>query len=95
MTTTIKQTVSIPNLYKGKFVDKEGMLTDGAKLFLSQLITQLQNILSPEGIALPKQSAANITVLNTTKSIGNVLFNTDTSEAMVNLTGTFKTITTS
>lgn len=86
---------TIPNLFTGQFVDKNGMLTDSAQLFLSNLISQLQSILTPEGIFIPKQSAENIVILNTAESIGSLIFNSDTNKAQVNLTGTFKDITTS
>lgn len=85
----------IPNLDIEIFVDKDGKLTASARLFLSQIVTLLQQNLSDEGYILPPQSAANITRLSNIKSVRGLLYNTDTNKAMICENGTYKTIVTS
>lgn len=84
----------------GPFLDmpvidiKTGKLTDAWKTYFEQLDSVLTTVITKEGIALPPQDATTITILNTTQSIGRMLFNTTTSKEMVNETGTFRTVTT-
>lgn len=85
----------IPNFQSTPFVDKSGNLTAAWQLIMQQLIQQLQKNLSNEGYTLPQQDAAHIATLNTAASTGNLIYNSTTNTAMVNLNGTYKTITTS
>jgi len=74
--------------------DKNGALTPTAKSFFDQLILALQSVVSDQGLIPPKLSAATIAQLNTTASIGAIVYNTDTKKFMGNESGTFKTFTT-
>lgn len=76
-------------------VGEDGKLTPAWRIYFQQLIDILQNVISPEGIRLPPQTASNIAILNSSDAIGSILFNTNTSKGMLNETGIFKTITTS
>lgn len=62
--------------------------------FFSQLMIELQNNASNQGIVMPKQPAANIAFLNPQK-FGAIVYDSDNNVAKINLNGTFKTITTS
>ncbi len=95
MSNLTAQPFTLPNLYLGKFVDKEGNLTPSAISFLTNLINQLQGILTPEGFFVPQQTSTNITTLNTAQSIGAFIFNNTTNKFQLNMTGTFKDILTS
>jgi hypothetical protein len=87
--------MKIANLPEDKLVDENRNLTPQWKLFLSELITQLQNNLSNEGIILPPQTTTDIALLTSSKSIGALIYDSTLDVAKVNLNGTFKTITTS
>ena len=87
--------MNIPSFTKMKLIQEDGTPTMEYAQFMSQLTQALQGGLSQEGIKTPGQTAANITVLNTQKSLGNLVYDTDNDKLMVNIAGTFKTVTTS
>ncbi len=58
-----RNAVRIPNLPLGKIVDQNGMPTDDELNFRQTLITLLQKILGNEGLVMPQQSSANITII--------------------------------
>lgn len=86
--------MKIPNLIHEKIIDEHGRLHPAWRDVLEQLFTQLQLNLSNEGYVVPQQPTTNITKLNTSKSIGALLYDSTTNELKVNLNGTFKTIQT-
>lgn len=86
--------MNIPNFVDAKVVDKDGYLTDIWKQIFSQLIDQMQQNLSNEGHFMPKQDTATVTALNTSKSVGAILFDSSTGKFMANEAGIFKTIQT-
>lgn len=85
----------IPNFQSSQFVDKNGNLMPNWQITLNQLFNQLQSYLSNEGLKVPQQTTANINTLNTDKSIGVLLYDSNANELKVNINGVFKTITTS
>lgn len=82
----------IPNFENIQFVDRKGYLTPEWQLILQQLFQALQGNLSNEGYKLPQQPTTIITTLNTAASTGNLLYDSTTDEAKVNIAGTFKVI---
>lgn len=85
----------LPNLTDIKVANNDGSMHEDFKGLMTQLIQTLQQSLSDEGYDLPKQTTDNVNLLNTAQSEGRILYNNDTKQAMINLNGTFKTITTS
>jgi hypothetical protein len=77
-----------------RIANPDGTIHQDFHGLLSQLITQLQQNLSNEGYKMPQQNAANIAILNNTKSTGALVYDKDNHVLKVNLNGTFKTITT-
>jgi hypothetical protein len=82
----------IPNLPATKWVNEKGHLLPEIHGVLSQLTTQLQQFLSNEGYVVPQQPTTKITALNTTRSIGALLYDSTTNELKVNINGTFKVV---
>ncbi len=86
--------MNIPGFLEGRVVDKDGFFTPVWREIMRQVLTQLQINFSDEGYLLPQQPTANVVQLNTTKSLGAILYNTDTDKGMINIAGTFKEIVT-
>lgn len=84
-----------PTLNITKAANKDGTIHPELHELLSELITQLQNNLSDEGIQVPLQPTSNIILLNTPQSTGRFIYDSTEDLAKVNINGTFKTITTS
>lgn len=57
------QQVRIPNLPIGQMTDKNGNATPSEMTFRQTLLTNLQNILGNEGLVMPTQSPANVTLI--------------------------------
>lgn len=95
--------MNIPTLFNTKMVDSQGYLNPDWYNLFQQLFTQMQLNLSNNGYQLPQQSAANISNIqasfantpNPSLYYGDILYNTTNDTAMVNIAGTFKTITVS
>jgi len=81
-----------PNLPTGKWVDEKGHPTATVIGIFSQMFSEMQNNLSNEGYKVPQQSTATVSALNTTKSIGALLYDSDTNELKVNINGTFRVV---
>lgn len=86
--------MNIPNFVNSQFVDKNGYLTDTWQLILQQLFQALQDNLSNEGYKLPQQPSTTIATLNTAASTGNLLYDSTTDQAKVNIAGTYRVIVT-
>lgn len=83
----------IPNVPSAAFIDPNTKdISSTWRFFFEQLVAQLQANNSDEGTKIPKQSAANVTALNNTKSTNNLLVNNDTGDLLFNKNGTFKTV---
>lgn len=87
--------MNIPNFMQMKIADKDGLPTDEFRKFVEQLTQSLKTSLSQEGFKTPQQTADNITQLNTAKSIGALLYDSDNHQLKININGTFKTVQTS
>lgn len=55
--------IRIPNLPVGPIVDDNGQPTDQETSFRQSLITLLQTFMGDEGLVMPSQSAANVTII--------------------------------
>lgn len=84
--------MNIQSVLDVPIADKEGRLTPPWRDFLSQFFIQMQQNFSNEGYKLPQQTAANILLLNTAKSIGNLLYDSDNNQFKVNINGTYKVV---
>jgi hypothetical protein len=73
-------------------VPDSGNLHPAWRGYFDQLTMLLQQNLSNEGYKIPQQTTANVTALNTAKSTGALLYDSDTDELKVNINGTFKTV---
>lgn len=83
-----------PNLPTTKMVQEDGNLHPSWQQWFQQLVTVIQNNLSPNGFTLPQQPTTTITLLNTAASKGVIIYNETTDKGMLNENGTFKTIVT-
>lgn len=85
--------MSIPNLQSQPMIDpKTGNTVTMWLGWFSQLTTVLQNILSDEGLLVPQQPTTNITILDNTKSIGRLVYDSTTNQLKININGTFKVV---
>jgi hypothetical protein len=84
----------IPNLPQpsSEVVNDQKMLDTIWYLFLSQLITELQNQLSPNGMMIPSQNTATIATLNNAKTLNTMIINSDTQQLLVNITGVYQAV---
>ncbi len=76
-----------------QLVDKDGKLTSEGVHFFSLLLQPLQTNLSDEGVIVPTQPNENILKLNTSQSVGRIIFNTTTNRLMMNNNGTYQNVT--
>lgn len=62
--------IRIPTLPVGKIVDENGNPTDDEIQFRQALITLLQNVLGEEGLIMPSQNSASVTLIqNNTQEV--------------------------
>jgi hypothetical protein len=76
MAVTRKQVSIIPDLPRDpKVIDlKTGELTASWRLFFDQFILALQTNLKPEGTVMPQQSSSNISLLSSSVSLANIVY---------------------
>lgn len=55
--------MNIPNYLEIKVIDEKGYFTPQWKIVMQQLLTELQNNASNEGLVAPSQDASNITTI--------------------------------
>jgi len=67
--TSLARVIRIPNLPMGRLVDEKGMPTDDFLTFLQGLVTSLQVNFGPEGVVVPTQSPANVTVIQNNQDV--------------------------
>ena len=85
--------MNIPNFINTRMVDDKGYLTPEWSNILTQLITELQLNLSNEGYRLPLVPTLQINQLVAVeKSIGNMLYDSTTNEAKVNINGVWEVV---
>ena len=70
----------VPNFEDHVLVGNDGKLSTEWKAILTQLFQQLAKYISNEGIKVPYQTTENINKLNTAKSIGNIIYDSDTNQ---------------
>jgi hypothetical protein len=85
--------MSIPNFDLENISDSSGKLTPQAKLLFDQIITLLQNILSDQGIAIPKQPTSTINQFDKVQTIGTIVYDSSTNQYKGNINGTYKVFT--
>jgi hypothetical protein len=86
--------MNVPKFINEPPVTKDGNWHPAWQQFMTQLITQLQGNLSNEGYKVPQQDQTNITALETPKSTGALLYDSDNHLLKVNINGTWKTVQT-
>lgn len=88
--------IFIPNRpISNKVINDKGELHPEWDHFFDGLISTLQKNLSNEGVVIPQQTTANITALNTDRSVGALLYDKQTNELKVNIDGEYKVVQTS
>ncbi len=86
-------TISIPLLQKGALVDLEsGAMAPHHEGTFSQLFTQLQNNLTPNGYVIPALTTDGISKIPLTPTTNLLVINSDTNQLKICLNGVFKTI---
>ncbi len=65
------------------------------RVFLNQIVNQLQEFLSDERYKLPTQPDTNVSILNNvTKNTGSLLFNNTSKTGQINTDGIYKNLAT-
>lgn len=98
--------MNVPDLPIDEFVTADRKLSDVGKNFFQQLISQLQNNFSNEGLVAPTQSSTNITIIQNnqngteqyTCSYGTILYNSTGNSIQIAINNgsnvpIFKTVT--
>lgn len=75
--------------------DKKDQMHPTWHLFFSQLLQELQNNLSQQGINIPNQTTENISKIQNGNPLSSFITNSDTGEPYVSINGVFKKIMTS
>lgn len=87
--------MTITSVIHDKLVDENNFMSSAWFNMFTQWQLFLQNQLADSGYVLPQLTNAEIALLDLTKNIGAILYNTDTNTFMVNINGTLKTVTVS
>lgn len=66
----------VPVMCKEKLVNDQGFVSDAWKTFFEQLVQNMQQALSDEGIVIPSQSSANMGIIQPNALVGTLIFNT-------------------
>lgn len=83
----------IPNYPNTAMTDGNGNITPDWQNTLTQLLTQLQLNLSNEGYKLPQLNSDQIDGLtDSSKSMGNMVYDSTTNEFKVNINGTWRVV---
>lgn len=97
MALTILKTINLPSLIHEPIAHVNGRpvyMNDQWKHLFQQLITQLQQNYSYEGITIPHQPTATATsLLSSTTSIGSMLYDNESHAFKGNVNGTIRTFT--
>lgn len=74
-TQTPKPASLFPDLPRDKtLVGKDGVMSETWQLYFDQLSLAMQSVFTPEGFKMPSQSASNITLLTSSASLANILY---------------------
>lgn len=91
MTTTVttnKPLAIFPDIPRNvPLVDENRMMTDPWLLFFDQLAAALHTNLKPEGFVIPQQTTANISQLNGSQSIANIIYDSNLNAFFGNING--------
>jgi len=66
----------VPTMLQQQLVDKDGLLTEAWRSLFEQLLQNMQQALSDEGIVTPSQDTANIAIIQPAAMNGTLIFNT-------------------
>lgn len=86
--------MNIPNLPREKITLPDGSLHPTWQNFFTQLVTEMQNKVSEEGFVIPSINATQFPVLDNSNNISRIIYNSNTSQMMINNSGTYKAIMT-
>jgi hypothetical protein len=75
-------------------VKQGGQMHDDWYLYFSQLTSELQNNISEEGLGLPQQNTANISVLQASPPKPSIIYNSETDTPLIRVKGVYKAIQT-
>lgn len=85
--------MNIPNMPNENVSDADGNISSEWVNFFSQLITELQLNLNNEGYKLPIQETNTINQLvDPSKSLGAMIYDSDTDEFKVNIAGVWRVV---
>jgi hypothetical protein len=82
----------VPSFPVEKVIDDKGYLTPAWRTFFEQLLQNMNQSLSNEGIVIPPQTASNIALLTQSMN-GTIIYNSDANSFQGKLGGVFKTFT--
>lgn len=86
--------MDIPSYIPMKVIDEEGNFTPEWANLMNQLISQLQLNLGGEGYVLPQLQTAQINELvDANKSTGAMVYDSNTNQFKVNISGAWKVVT--
>lgn len=86
--------MKLPNLTFGPICDNNFNVSTEWAQYFSQTTQQIQENFSDNGVVLPKQTSANISLLSGSSNIGLMVYDSDTNEFKININGTWKVVQT-
>jgi len=84
--------MKIPYMPKQKVITPDGNLHPEWRRFFDSFTNELQRNVPDEGYYLPPQPTANVTQLNTQKSKGGMLYDSDKQAMHINNDGTYRPV---
>lgn len=91
-------TEPLPSLIEDKLIEtighRAGYLTDAGRTLFLDILTFLNNLVSSEGIVVPKLSSEDILKINNLKHKACLLYDNTNNTLNINLNGDFKTVLT-
>lgn len=87
--------MNIPNLphLDDPITDQGHKINAGWYRFLQQLVTEMQNNLSQEGIGVPSQGSSNIAKLQSASPSPSLVYNKDEKKYLLPIDGVYQTVT--
>lgn len=86
-------TTLIPTFIQTKFTNMDGSPTTAAKMYLDQLSNNLQQVISSNGLKVPKLNSDQISGLASATFSRLLVFDIDTEQLKFNVNGVFKVVT--
>lgn len=88
--TTVNPVIRIPNLPQGKIANEDGTITQEWLTFMQTFISNMQSLFDPEGVVLPTQAAADISIIEANTEVnpsgGSPVFTTEYGTGLYNST---------